>query len=255
MNTENQIPRVGLITGAATGIGGALARRLAGLKWQLVLHTRANQAALEEVADEARANGSDVHLVLGDLAIPKTAQTIIGETREIYGRLDTFVSNAGFADWEPFGALDDARLEASQQAIAGGFFRLATHALPLLKDSPLGRIVAVSSFLAHVYQLGDRVAPASAMAKAGLEGLVKSLAVQLAPAKITVNCVVPGYIRKDSGTHTALSEDEREKALSGVPLGRLGLPDEVAATIAFLLSDEAAYITGQLIHVDGGLTL
>lgn len=247
--------RVVLITGAASGIGAALARRLAGPETGLVLHTRANIENLERVAEQARSGGADVLTGHGDLAVPALAGEIVAQGKEHFGRLDALVSNAGFADWTPFGELDDARLETSQQAVSGAFLRLVTVALPLLEASTCGRIVAVSSFLAHVFRLKDRAAPASAAAKAALEGLAKSLAVQLAPKQITVNCVVPGYIRKDAGAHTALSDAERSKAAHGVPLGRLGLPDEVAATIAYLLSPEAAYITGQLIHVDGGLTL
>lgn len=247
--------RVVLITGAASGIGAALARRLAGPGAGLVLHTRKNAEGLERIAEAARARGAEVATVLGDLAEPATAGKIVAEAEKRFGRLDALVSNAGFPDWTPIGELDDAGLEASQQAIAGAFLRLVTAALPLIQASRQGRVVAVSSFLAHVFRIEGRAAPASAAAKAALEGLARSLAVQLAPKHITVNCVVPGYIRKDSGAHTALSEAEREKSLTGVPLARLGLPDEVAALIAFLLSAEAAYITGQSIHIDGGLTL
>lgn len=247
--------RVVLITGAASGIGAALARRLAEPETGLVLHTRKNAQALDRVAAEARSRGADTVTVLGDLAVASVAAEIVGRGEAHFGRIDALVSNAGFPDWTPVGELDDAGLDASQQAIAAAFLRLATAALPLIETSTQGRIVAVGSFLAHVFRLEGRVAPASAAAKAALEGLAKSLAVQLAPKRITVNCVVPGYIRKDAGAHTALSETEQSRIARGVPLARMGLPEEVAATIAFLLSAEAAYITGQSIHVDGGLTL
>jgi NAD(P)-dependent dehydrogenase (short-subunit alcohol dehydrogenase family) len=248
--------RVVLITGAATGIGAALARRLAAPGTALVLHTRANVEALERVAAEAEAAGAEVCTRLGELAQPETATRLVELAQARHGRLNAIVANAGFADWTPVGELDDARFEASLQAIPGGFLRLVSAALPLLQASPCGRIVAVGSFLSHVYRLRDgRVAPASAAAKAALEALAKSLAIQLAPERITVNAVVPGYIEKERGTHTALSDADRARASEGIPLRRLGLPAEVAATIAFLLSGEAAYITGQLIHVDGGLTL
>jgi len=244
-----------LITGAASGIGAALARRLAGPGTGLVLHTRKNAEGLERIAEEARTQGAEVATVLGDLTTPAIAGEIVAEGASRFARLDALVSNAGFPDWTPVGELGDAGLEASQQAIAGAFLRLVTAALPLIEASSQGRIVAVSSFLAHVFRIEGRVAPASAAAKAALEGLAKSLAVQLAAKQITVNCVVPGYVRKDRDARTALSNADRSRAAQGVPLGRLGLPDEVAALIAFLLSAEAAYITGQSIHIDGGLTL
>jgi NAD(P)-dependent dehydrogenase (short-subunit alcohol dehydrogenase family) len=118
-----------------------------------------------------------------------------------------------------------------------------------------GRIVAVSSFVAHVFRFGGEGFPASAAAKAGLEGLARALAAQFAASGVTVNCVVPGYIRKDDGAHAALDPAGWQRAIDRVPLGRLGLPDEIAAMVAFLLGPDAAYITGQSIHVDGGLTL
>jgi NAD(P)-dependent dehydrogenase (short-subunit alcohol dehydrogenase family) len=253
---SESVDRVILITGAASGIGAALARRLAIPGAGLVLHTRASDEALQRVAAEAEAKGAEVATRLGDLAAPATAALLVAAAEERFGRLDALVANAGFADWTPAGELDDARLEASLQAMPAAFLRMATAALPLLKASGKGRVVAVSTFLAHVFRLADgRVAPASAAAKAAMEGLAKSLAVQLAADRVTVNVVVPGYIRKERGTHTALSDADRSHIAQGIPLGRLGEPAEVAAAIAFLLSDEAAYITGQLVHVDGGLTL
>ncbi len=246
---------VTLITGAASGIGAALARRLAGPGRRLVLHTRANQEKLDAVAAAARAAGAETEIVLGDLLEPATPGLLIERARARFGRLDHLVSNAGFADKRRFGVLDTAGLERSWNGIARAFFQLADAALPLLEAAPGGRVVAVSSFLAHVFRLGPDHFPASAAAKAGLEAMTRSLAAQLGPKGVTVNCVVPGYIRKDPGAHAALDEAGWKRALDRVPLGRLGLPEEIAGTIAFLLSPEAAYITGQSIHVDGGLTL
>ena len=247
--------RVVLITGAASGVGAALARRIAGPETALVLHTRANRAGLDAVAAAARAAGADVRLALGDLAEPETARASIEEAAQGFGRLDGLVHAAGFALNKAFGELEQHELEHSTAVIRDAFFRLATHALPLLPSSSRGRIVAVSSFVAHEFRLGGVVFAASAAAKAGLEALVKSLAAQLAGQGITVNAVVPGFIRKDPGANMALDPATTARALAKVPLGRLGLPDEIAATIAFLLSADAGYITGQCIHVDGGLSL
>lgn len=244
-----------LITGAATGIGAAVARRLAGAETRLALHTRANAEGLEEVARTARAGGSEVVTLLGDLAEAATAARLVAETEAAFGALDGLVSNAGYADWQTIEVLSEADFEASHQAVTGAFFRLAKAAVPSLQASSQGRIVALSTFLAHTFRLLGRHAPASVAAKAGLEGLAKSLAAELAPSRVTVNCIVPGFIQKDRGTHSSLAPGGWDDALGLIPLARLGLPDEVAAAIGFLLSAEAAYITGQLIHVDGGLTL
>lgn len=246
---------VTLVTGAGSGIGAALCRRLAAPGRVLMIHTRAKRENAEKVAAAVRDKGGEPHVLLGDLAESGVATRLIEETKSSAGRLDHLVHVAGFADRKKFGVQDEAGIERSFSTIARSFFALASAALPLLEAAPAGRVVAVSSFLAHVFRLGGDAFPASAAAKAGLEGLVRSLAAQLAPKAVTVNCIVPGYIQKEAGTHTSLDAEGWRRALDRVPMARVGTTDEVAAVIAFLLSRDAGYLTGQLIHVDGGLTL
>lgn len=247
--------RVVLVTGAGSGIGAAVARRVAGPGTRLVLHSGRNREGLEAVAAGARADGSDVETALGDLAEEVTAGRLVEAAVGRFGRLDQIVSNAGFADRRLFGDLDEAGLKRSESTIAGAFFRLVSAALPQLRASDWARVVAVSSFAAHVFDAKGNLFPASAAAKAAMEALARSLAAQLAPEGIPVNCVVPGYTRKEGAGHSALSAEGWRRIAERIPMGRLAEPAEIAHAVAFLLGREAGYITGQLIHVDGGLTL
>jgi NAD(P)-dependent dehydrogenase (short-subunit alcohol dehydrogenase family) len=244
-----------LVTGAASGIGAAACRALAAPGTSILLHTRRNRNAVEAVAAEARAAGSRTEVVLGDLADPDLAPGLVAAAVAAFGRLDVLVSNAGFADRTPFAALSDEALRQSTEAIQGAFFRLCHAALPHLRSAGNGRVIAVSSFVAHTFRPDVTSFPASAAAKAGLEALVRALAVEAGPDGVTVNAVVPGFIRKDSGAHRAIDPSVLAAQTARIPLRRIGLPDDVAAVVAFLASDAAGYVTGQAIHVDGGLVI
>jgi 3-oxoacyl-[acyl-carrier protein] reductase len=247
--------RVTLVTGAAGGIGAAICRALAGPDTAILVHTRANRAGAEATADAVRAAGGRAEVALGDLAMPDSAASVVDLAVHRCGGLDVLVSNAGFADRTALTDLTDAAMTRSMEAIHGAFFRLARAAIPHLIAGRDPRIVAVSSFVAHVFRTDMSVFPASAAAKAATEALVRALAIELAPSGVTVNAVVPGFIRKDAGAHAAFTPAQAAAQTARIPLGRLGLPDDVAAAVAFLVSSGAAYITGQALHVDGGLVI
>ncbi|MGA3400030.1 MAG: SDR family oxidoreductase [Acetobacteraceae bacterium] len=244
-----------LVTGAASGIGAAVCRALAAPGVALLVHTRRNRDAAEAVAAAARAAGAAAEVALGDLAEPQVAGALVETAVARFGGLDMLVSNAGFADRTPLAMLTDASMDLSVEAIQGAFFRLARAAIPHLRRGRDARVVAVSSFVAHTFRPDVTVFPASAAAKAGLEALVRALAIELAPSGVTVNAVVPGFIRKDAGAHRAIDPAVLAKQTERIPLGRIGLPEDVAAAVAFLASPAAGYITGQALHVDGGLVV
>ncbi|HXZ09278.1 MAG TPA: SDR family oxidoreductase [Paraburkholderia sp.] len=249
--------RVVLITGAGSGIGAALARRVAAPRVALMLHARGADAGsrqrLEAVAAGCVSNGATCATVYGDLAERGASEHAVHQTLATFGALDQLVANAGHAQRQTLGSLDADALAESFSAMPGAFAALVKRATPALETSNHGRVVAVSSFVAHRYRV-DAPFAATAAAKAALESLAKTAAAELAPHGVTVNCVAPGYTRKDRGP-SADNAPAWARAAEATPLGHVAEPDDIAALIAFLLSDEARHITGQVIHIDGGLTL
>lgn len=247
-----------LITGAASGIGAATAQRLAQTGVNLLLTARGGDEPalnrLADVADACRATGAAVRTVAVDLASPGAGEALAAAAVQQFGGLDQIVSNAGFARQTGVWETQRSDLAHSVEVIAGAFLDLLRHGAPHLERSRRASVVAVSSFVAHRFEGARPFAP-SAAAKAALEALVRTAAAELGPQGVTVNAVAPGFTRKDRDRDSALKPEAWAEAARSIPLRRLAEPDDIAGAIAFLLGPDARYITGEVIAVDGGLTL
>jgi 3-oxoacyl-[acyl-carrier protein] reductase len=245
---EESRPRSILVTGSGSGIGRAVARRLAAPGVGLLIHARSNREGCERTREEVEARGAEAQVVLGDLADGAFARDLVDRAAESFGGLDVLIANAGFPVERAWEGLDRETMDHAHRVVTLGFWEMAERAMPHLKRAEDGRVVTVSTLNVHVHRPGFLSYPASAAAKAGLEALTRTLAIHLAPFGVCVNCVAPGLIRNESD-----GPDAFETVMDHLPLGRLGTMDEAAAVIAFLASPEASYVSNQVIHVNGGI--
>ena len=235
-----------LITGASRGIGAATALALGGAGYRVWLHYRRQEAAAREVAAAiVQAGGPQPHLVSFDLADRKEADAGTSSLLEAFGTPDALVLNAGIARDGLFALTDDAQWDEVIGTNLGGFFAVARPVVKAMVRQRQGRIVLLSSVAA---QRGSPGQVAYAASKGALISAARSLALELAPRGITVNVVSPGLIETEM-----LEAAPIARLLPLVPLGRVGQPREVAHVIRYLCSEEAGFVTGQVISVNGGM--
>lgn len=239
--------KTALITGASRGIGKACAQMLAAAGHRTVLAARST-AKLEEVADEIRSAGSEAFVIEVDLASSESIAAGFSKAAKEFGRIDILVNNAGITKDGLAVRMKKPDWEAVLNTNLSGAFYAIQHVLPAMMRERWGRIVNISSVVGEMGNPGQANYVAS---KAGLIGLTKSLAQELGSRNITVNAVAPGFIETDM-THV-LPEELKKKMLDQTPLRRMGTPEDIASAVKFLASDEASFITGHVLDVNGGI--
>jgi len=240
--------KVALVTGGSRGIGEAIVRRLAGAGAAVALCSRTAEAA-ERTAALVSAQGGQALAVAADVGRPGEAERLVEACLSRFFRLDILVNNAGITRDALALRMKDEDWDAVLAVNLSGAFHCARAALrPMLKQKQGGRIVNIGSVVASMGNIGQANYVA---AKAGLAGLTRALAREAAARGVTVNCVAPGFIATEMTA--GLPDNLKETFRGQIPLGRFGAPEDVAALVGFLVSEGAAYITGQVIHVNGGL--
>ncbi|CAN1557050.1 FabG Dehydrogenases with different specificities (related to short-chain alcohol dehydrogenases) [Caulobacteraceae bacterium] len=234
-----------LVTGATGGIGGAIARALHAAGAQVAL-SGTRQEALDALS--AQLPGS-VALAC-NLSDPAETDGLIGRAEEALGGLDILVANAGITKDGLLLRMKDEDFERVLDVNLGSYFRLARAASKGMMKRRLGRIIAITSVVGVTGNPGQANYAAS---KAGMIGFTKSIAQELASRGITANCIAPGFIV--SPMTDALNEAQKEAINKSIPAARLGQPDDIAAAVVYLASDQASYVTGQTLHVNGGMAM
>lgn len=239
--------KIALVTGASRGIGAAIAQEL-GKQGAIVIGTATTAGGAENIntsLEAANIKGMGFALDVNDSA---QIETVLKQISEKFGEVSILVNNAGITKDTLLMRMDDADWDAVISTNLSSVYRMSKAVLRPMMKARAGRIISISSVVGHMGNAGQTN---YAAAKAGMTGFTKSLAAEVGSRNITVNCIAPGFIETDMTAE--LPEDIKKQMLARIPLGRLGSANEIAATVAFLASSGAAYISGETIHVNGGM--
>ena len=239
-----------VVTGATKGIGRAIAVKLASLGADIVINYRSSLEEAERLKEEIENLGVKTLLVKADVSIAEEAENLINEAKKCFGKVDILVNNAGIVKdnlilrmkMEDFSKVVDVNLK--------GTFNCLKYVSPIMLRQKKGKIINISSVVGIVGTAGQVNYAAS---KAGVIGMTKSLAKELGSRGIQVNAVAPGYI--NTAMTQGLNEKVKDEMLKVIPLKKFGEPEDVAKVVGFLASEDADYVTGQVIHVDGGMVM
>jgi 3-oxoacyl-[acyl-carrier protein] reductase len=240
--------KVALVTGGSRGIGRAAALSLGKQGAQVVINYVNNEGAAREVAEQIQAAGGKAEIVQFDVGSSDAAEKAVAEVAKRLGRLDVLVCSAGIAIDGLLLRLKDDDFDRILSVNLKGAVACTRAATKVMMRAKTGRVIFLSSVVGEMGNAGQTAYSAS---KAALLGVTKSLARELASRFITVNAITPGFI--DTDMTGALTEEQKTSINQNIPLGRTGKPEEVAAAVVYLASDEAAYITGQTLRVNGGM--
>jgi len=240
--------KIALVTGASRGIGRAIALSLAEAGADVAVNYAAGEQAALETAEAVRALGRQAMTIKADVGNAEQVESMVKQVLEQFGRLDILVNNAGITRDNLLMRMKEEEFDQVINTNLKGVFNCMKAATRPMMKQRFGRIINISSVVGAVGNPGQTNYVA---AKAGVIGMTKSAAKELASRGITVNCVAPGFITTEMTDQ--LSEEVREQLLKAIPLGRFGAPEDIARIVRVLASDDAAYMTGQTLHVDGGM--
>ncbi len=250
MNTMQLKGKTAVVTGSGRGLGKSIALKLAQMGANIVLNDIASSDAIDSTAEEFKAAGYNVLVTKGDVRSESDVKDMVSKAVEAFGSVDILVNNAGITKDKPMAMMSEQDWDDVLDInLKGAFFCTKTVSKTMIKKRS-GKIINIASVAGVMGNPGQANYSAS---KAGLIGLTKSTAKELASRGITCNAVAPGIIQ--SKMTDVLPEKVKENYLNNIPLGRFGTPDDVANVIGFLASDDSNYVTGQVINIDGGLVM
>ncbi len=245
--------RVAIITGGSRGIGKAITRRFSAEGARVVVNYKESAGLAENIVNEIRSAGGEAIAVQADVSQRAQTDHLRDVTLDAFGQIDVLISNAGIIIDKPYIESTEEDWNATMDSNLRGFFNVTQSVLPHMIERKYGRVIATGSIINEVADFGGNKYSVCTASKGGILNMMHPIAAEMARHGITVNSVSPGYIATEMLGE--INAEGLEEALRLVPMRRYGKPEEIAAAMAFLASDDAAYITGQTIRVNGGMSM